>query len=304
MGALFLISYFSKNDFYLFIDKFYTKEIDKYNWVENEENNNKHLFFGSSTIRYGIDVDLFDSLNETRNTVNFAMDARDPVVNYLILKRFGSRFKNKTIYMGLDPWIYSKNYYQHRGQIMFFDLKPTELYYFIRENRVNLLKSTFRVFKFYFRTFNKQINLTPPKGRGSAKLKRKAVNFTDNQDFFRLNKFGWSEIQFEYLHKIIEHCKVNKINLIFLLPPKRQDYNYFIQTQLLTEHNYWWKKFSRIANGEKLIGFYNTLEGYNQDSIFAEAYHLNEQGQNIYTTWLSKNLNNYRIVGSLQSIIE
>lgn len=261
-------------------------QIQSYQWTA-EVDSIDGIILGSSTLRYGLSSNLLKS-KEYAQWVNFSMDARDPIVNFILLKEYCSTIKPKIVLVGLDPWIYSKKYYQHRNNIMLNDLNPMEKLNLISVNRLLPIK----LIKNYLNSRYKP-NEKMPSDFGSVKLNRTAVNFDKvNEDWFEINKFGWSNIQFEYLLKIKNLCNENGILLVFVVPPKRKDYIEVCLSKFESENKIWWEKICTILPNENIVGTYDAISSQNQDSIFAEAYHLNDKGQVVFSSYLKAELNN------------
>jgi hypothetical protein len=249
------------------------------------------IILGSSTLRYGLSSTLLKS-KEYAQWINFSMDARDPIVNYILLREYCNKIKPKIVLVGLDPWIYSKKYYQHRNTIMLNDLGP--------KGKLNYLISIdhFLPLKLIKNNLNNSNILKPkklsiPPDFGSFKLNRTAINFNEvNEDCFDIKKFGWSDIQFEYLLKIKNLCHAKSIKIVFVVPPKRKDYIDVSLNKFESENKIWWEKICSILPNEKIVGTYDALCHFNQDSIFAEAYHLNYKGQVIFTSYLKNKIAN------------
>jgi len=193
--------YIFSNDYEVSEDRLYRAykhDLSSYNWLNNL-NSIDGIVLGSSTLRYGLSMDSINK-NLHQTWVNLAMDARDPVVCFLLLKKTLSTHNPKIVVMGLDPWIYSKYYYRHRSEIMYFDFNFEEKIYFgfekknlpfvLARNMINTSRNAFNE--------EKTPSKPTPKGLGSIELKRSAVNFKEvNDDWFKLNRYNWSELQFE-----------------------------------------------------------------------------------------------------------
>lgn len=277
-------------------------QIQSYQWTA-EVDSIDGIILGSSTLRYGLSSNLLKS-KEYAQWVNFSMDARDPIVNFILLKEYCSKIKPKIVLVGLDPWIYSKKYYQHRNNILLNDLNSWEKFnYLISVDYllpIKLIKNYLNKSDTY-----KPNKIKIPSDFGSVKLSRTAVNFNEvNEDWFEINKFGWSNIQFEYLLKIKNLCDENGILLVFVVPPKRKDYIEVSLSKFESENKLWWEKISTILPNENIVGTYDALSQQNQDSIFAEAYHLNDKGQVVFSSYLKTAINNpKKIVKELNFII-
>jgi hypothetical protein len=267
----------------------YKDQIQSYKWTA-EVDSIDGIILGSSTLRYGLSSNLLKS-KEYAQWVNFSMDARDPIVNYILLKEYYSKIKPKIVLVGLDPWIFSKKYYQHRNTILLNDLNSMEkLNYLISVDHflpIKLIENYLNKSE-----INKPKKITIPSDFGSVKLKRTAVNFNEvKEDWFEISKFGWSNIQFEYLLKIKNFCHANGIILVFVVPPKRKDYVEVSMTRFQSENKIWWEKICEILPNENIVGTYDALSQLNQDSIFAEAYHLNDIGQVAFSSYLKNEIN-------------
>lgn len=277
-------------------------QIQSYQWTA-EVDSIDGIILGSSTLRYGLSSNLLKS-KEYGQWVNFSMDARDPIVNFILLKEYCNKIKPKIILVGLDPWIYSKKYYQYRNNILLNDLNQMEkLNYLISVDHLLPIK----LIKNYLNrsaTYKPQ-KIKIPSDFGSVKLNRTAVNFNEvNEDWFEINKFGWSNIQFDYLLNIKNLCDENGILLVFVVPPKRNDYIEISLSKFESENKIWWEKICTILPNENIVGTYDALSQQNQDSIFAEAYHLNDKGQVVFSSYLKTVINNpKKIVKELDFII-
>jgi hypothetical protein len=265
----------------------YKNDIESYNWIAGIDSIDG-VILGSSTLRYGLSCGLLKS-QVYKQWVNLSMDARDPIVFYLLLKKNIKLFKPKIVLVGLDPWIYSKLYYRNRATTMYSDFKLTErLNYFLSIDYrlpIILCKNQFAGTNKKPETKNDKI----PPDFGSVKLTRNAVNFNEiNDDWFRIKEFGWSKIQFEYLHKLKILCQSHRINLVFIVSPKRNDYINVVNSNFKLYHQDWWNQINSDLQNEQIIGTYDALKKFNQDSIFAEAFHLNNNGQIIFSEYVRK----------------
>jgi hypothetical protein len=269
----------------------YSCEIEEYAWI-NRIDSIDGVILGSSSLRYGLSCELLKS-KDYKQWVNLSKDARDPIVFYLLLRNCLKQFKPKIVLVGLDPWIYTKLYYKYRNNIMLNDLNSHErLFYFNHVDNGLLKKILKNYFSFkYSNTTSKIIKNTPP-DFGSVKLNRSARNFNEiNEDWFE-KKLGWSKIQFDYLFKIKGLCDSNKIRLVFVIPPKRNDFVHVSNSKFKLYNEDWWNRINNLIPKANIIGSYDALKYENQDSIFADAYHLNGRGQIIFSNYLKNNIIN------------
>ena len=289
----------------------YTGDIDNTNWVDHFDSV-YGVILGSSTLKYGVSCNEIKRNNET--WVNLSMDARDPVMFYFILERLFAHQKPKVVLVGLDPWIYSKRYYRYRNPIMYFDLTPSErIRYFIDQDKSMPKKMYKDVLSFlYFKIHppeNKPFTagqlLPIPEDNGSVKLKLRSINFEEvKDDEYEIDKYGWSVIEFEYLEKIVQICKDNNTRLVFIFPPKRNDYIYWVHKKFNQEYTAWWTKVCTAIPGAMIAGNGSDLANYSQDSVFQEAYHLNTAGQQIYSKILRAEIDSPSTISTNYSLFK
>jgi len=273
------------------LENAYRNEITSYNWVNTLDSVNGFIL-GASTLRYGLSASRLKTNDSL--WVNFSMDARDPLVCYLLLKQYYASKKPSVILFGLDPWIFSKRYYINEEKIMYLDLNAHETYSFLKLDKSVFFTKFRKLFDLYL-SGNKKIknddSFTVPQDYGSVKLTEKAKNFDEiHNDWFEINKFHWSEIEFEYLLRIKDFCHKNNVKLVFIISPKRKDFRVWSETAFKHEHQEWWNKINDVIGGEYIIGKYSTLDAQNQDSVFVEAFHLNKNGQKEFSVFVRNSL--------------
>jgi hypothetical protein len=276
----------------------YAGEISSYSWA-TQCGPIEGLVLGSSSLRYGLSATgISDS---SHKWLNFSYDARDPVVMYLLLKNYYPVLRPKQVIVGLDPWIYTKNYYPYRNKIMYLDLNGEVLIRFLRKD-VNAAIKKLQIFgrdvagryKARPQIGNKQLQI--PSDYGSVKLDIKAVNFEADKDWFELERTGWSDVQFEYLKKLNVFCKTNGINVVYVFPPKRNDFIAAAREKFPKENSEWWARINAAITGAKVLGAYDVLSTENQQEIFAEAYHLNGVGQEKYSAYVRRHLGDAEVI--------
>lgn len=279
----------------------YKNELDSYRWV-NKVDSVQGFIMGSSSLRYGVSASMLQQ--EGKQWINFAMDARDPIVIYLLLKKYYPIKKPKCVLVGLDPWIYSKSYYTYRNKMMYLDLDPMETWRYKGKDKAVFFTKFREYMKLYFPGEEAQNVIdTIPQDNGSVKLTVAADNFNKvNEDWFEINRYHWSDLQFEYLKRIKGYCRENGIRLIFVVPPKRADYITAAKTHFSREHEQWWARINSAIGGEFIIGNYGCFERMKQDSIFVEAYHLNPAGQKLFTEYVQQQMAQPQVVSPGYSI--
>jgi hypothetical protein len=278
------------------LEEAYTEDIYYYQWIKDVDSV-QGFIFGSSSLRYGLSSNMLSDSNG--RWLNLSKDARDPVVFYLLLKKYFPLKKPKKVIVGLDPWIFTKGYYYHRAQLMYLDLNSRQTFRIYKKDPSVYFTKCREVLKPYLphSSPGKPFNSGIPEDYGSAKLAKAARNFQKiDETWFEVKRYGWSEIQFDYLRRIKDFCKANGIELIFVIPPKRADYNETIRTMFPYEHKIWWEKINLSVGGEKVAGHFSDLKGYAQDSVFAEACHLNSYGQKVYSELLKVKLKDPGII--------
>lgn len=279
----------------------YAGEISGYSWA-TQCGPVEGIVLGSSSLRYGLSAKgISDSGHKW---LNFAYDARDPIVMYLLLKNYYPLLRPKRVIVGLDPWIYTKTYYAYRNKIMYLDLNRDVLVRFLKKD----VNAPIKKLQIYARDMAGRYKAKPkisskqipvPEDYGSVKLNVKAVNFEADKDWFELERTGWSEVQFEYLQKLNEFCKANGVTVVYVFPPKRDDFIAAAQGKFKRENEEWWVRINAAIPGAKVLGSYDVLGAENQLEIFAEAYHLNGVGQGKYSEYVKQHLGDAELI-SLQ----
>lgn len=260
----------------------YKEDANQYAWIESLKSDSIIILAGSSSVRYGLSCSILNELDTSNSVyVSIAMDARDPIQTYFILKNMDLN-RVSSVYFGLDPWIYSKRYYQHRNSYLYLDLNVFEsiLYHNLIDKNVFLTRYEQLInFLNNTQTSHMRTNIITPQDFGYTSLKSKAINFEATTDFFELEKYGWSELQFEYLAKIESICQSKNIGFSLFIPPKRSDYSAIYKEKYQDTHTQYMQKLSKYNIHSPIFGKYNILDGYGDSTLFVESYHLNEKGQ-------------------------
>ncbi|MFN5983286.1 MAG: hypothetical protein ACK476_05095 [Fluviicola sp.] len=257
-------------------------EANQYTWINNLNEKPIRVLAGSSSVKYSLSCTKLTKLSDDKfQYVNIAEDARDPIVTYYILKSLN--LKNiEAVYFGLDPWIYTKSYYKHRNDIFYSDLNLLQAIRFNSEHNNSTLK------KRLTNVLTKPSNSSPknyiiPKDFGTVILKQNPTNFKNPKDWFQVETYGWSKIQFEYLRKIKLLCQKNKIDFFVFIPPKRSDFTLSYKKECWELHNEFNELLEEYNINSFVFGKYTDLENVGDKINFADAFHLNERGQRNYS---------------------
>lgn len=268
------------------LEHLFYKEMSDYKWINKIKSDSIIVLAGSSSVRYGLSCSKLNELNTDSSVyVNIAMDARDPIATYFIIKSLDLN-RIDAIYMGLDPWIYAKRYYKHRNSYFYLDFKLIELFKYSKEHDKSAIlkryKSLLSILKNSTSIYShSEINI--PSDFGSVALNRTDVNFNDSGDWFQIESYDWSDLQFTYLRKIQDYCAVNNIKFSLFIPPKRSDYSDSYKKYFKEIHFDYVTNLDKNGINAPIFGKFNQLATIGDSLFFAEAYHLNEKGQKKYS---------------------
>lgn len=268
------------------LETFFTNDALEYSWMDLVEGDSIVLLGGSSSVKYSISSSELNRLDGQAKYINIAWNARGPIQTYFILKELDlSRVSH--LYFGLDPWIYSKKYYTYRNKYMYLDFSLMESIAFNRNEDPSTFIKRYQSFVKAFtkkqKRKNNKANNEIPEDFGSETLHRAAKNFGDSiEDLFKVDKYGWSEIQFAYLTKIEQLCIQKNIDFTVFIPPKRKDYIQKYKSEWMAYHQSYKSKLANHISspifGKFDIFHYDTLA-----PNFIDNIHLNEMGQDAYT---------------------
>lgn len=268
------------------LEQLFNKEISNYKWINKVKSDTIIVLAGSSSVRYGLSCSRLNELNpDNSNYVNIAMDARDPIATYFIIKSLDLK-KVSAFYMGLDPWIYTKRYYKHRNSYFYLDFKLIE---FLKYSKEHDKSAFFKRYKSLLSIFNNSTltysdsDINIPSDFGSVALNRTDVNFNDSSDWFQIESYDWSDLQFTYLRKIQDYCATNNIKFALFIPPKRSDYSNSYKNKFKEIHLDYVNKLDKNGITAPVFGKFNQMDTIGDSLFFAEAYHLNEKGQKRYS---------------------
>ena len=270
-------------------ERFYLRDAQNYDWIKSFKNDSLVILAGSSSVKYGLSCKILNNLDSDKHKyVNIAMDARDPIQTYFLIKNLDTQ-NVSSVYFGLDPWIYTKAYYLHRNNYLYLDFNFLEIFNFYKEHD----KSSFlkRYKNFYEYLFPSEINDSyykivdnPPSDFGSVVLDGKATNFNfPINESFQIDKYGWSDLQFIYLHKIAILCNEKNIKFAVFIPPKRSDFSKVYKEKCQLIHSQYLKKILNVGFNSLIFGEFDQLDKLGDYDNFTEAYHLNKKGQELYS---------------------
>lgn len=268
------------------LEKIFKNSGATYQWINEVPHSNKILLLGSSTVKYGLSCLVLNKLtNDSLAFINLATDARDPVETYFILKQIDLA-DVKAAYFGIDPWIYVRTYYKNRNSYFYLDMDPITASRYRLEHDRQLFLKRYKNFISSFLTPSPQqefLKQQVPADFGSGTLSIKPKNFDISvYKKFQLDKYGWSDLQFEYLQKIAALCKNKNIPFTAFIPPKRSDYIADYNQHCTKINDSFLGKLKAAGFTSPIIGSYHQLQTYG-DSLFADAYHLNGKGQQAYS---------------------
>lgn len=256
-----------------------------YQWISNLKNDSLIFLAGSSSVKCGLSCSILNRLSEQKwGYVNIARLAGDPIETYFILKHLNLS-KVRKIYFGLDPWIYTKTYYEHRIKYLYLDFSFIEAlkYNFQHDNRCMLKRYLF-FFKYETPRKHKTNSDKIPDDFGSAAGEGVARNFNNPiNKWFKIEEYGWSELQFQYLKKIEDLCKENRIYFAVFIPPKRSDYLNIYKTKCKQIHNEFIDNLNKVNFSAPIFGTFNQLDDVGDYELFVDGVHLNKNGQKKYS---------------------
>jgi len=278
------------------LEKVFRNSGNAYNWVSSVTHPRQVLLLGSSTVKYGLSCTLLNEHSrDSLAFINLAADARDPLETYFILRQTDLT-RVKAVYYGIDPWIFAKTYYKNRNGYLYLDMDPlTAARYGLRQDPRVLPKRYGSLFKsLFFRTVAraKTGKQEIPRGFGSAVMSRLPINFNEPVfEKFQLEQWGWSDLQFEYLQKIVQLCEDKNISFTAFYPPKRSDFIADYNAKCREIHATFLEKLKAAGFTTPIAGGFDRLPG---DSLYADAYHLNGKGQVKFSALFISTLLDYK----------
>ncbi len=273
----------------------------RYKWVDKFDTEEKVYLTGSSSIKYGLSCNALHELSDKKFVfLNLADDARGAIETYFILKNIDLK-EVKHIYLGVEPWFFSKRYYYHRDIYFYLNFNFWEAFtFFIMQDKFIFMRRYIAFARYLFPLFNRMVYSQTPKtevpyNNGSVILTKPPSNFdVTSEDIFDIDKYGWSDIDFDYFKKIDLLAKAHNIEFTFVVTPKRSDFTSLYKSSFKQCHNQFVKELLNHGFNGSIIGRFDLFEEYPSDSMFIDAFHLNKCGFNAFTTrfWTLMNSNN------------
>ena len=292
-----------KND--IFSDKKFEKVFDKpihlNKWVDVLPKKNKILIGGNSTVRYGINPKLLNQLaHDTISFVNIGFDARDPIESYFILKNLNLTNVSK-FYYAIDPINYIRVFYKNRYHYYYLDFTFLEcIKYFTHHDNKVFFDRYIGLYDYFLSSYINEIkdNINVPLDLGAKISMENPKEFNPVvREIFEVEEYGWSDLEFNYLKKIVNLCKRNKIEFHPIIMPRRSDFSSKYNKYCKDIQKQFKEKLSVILYDNKTIGEINCLDNLGDEKIFINCHHLNAKGQLIFTKLfyklITKNIDGY-----------
>lgn len=279
-----------KDDFFSeeSLSEIYNQEHNEYKWINKLSNDSIVLIAGASTVKYGLSCTQLNELSNNKYAhINIGWDARDAVSTYYILKKLDLT-KVKKVHFGLDDLPFGRRYYLVRNKCLYMDLNyiQTLKYQLFLDHSIHQKRAKTLLYHLLDLEQEKLItppNNTIPKDFGSAVISKQHTK-APLVNKFQLQDFGWSPIQFKHLKKIETLCKKNNIKFTCFTPPKRGDYLTKCLNNWGNPNLLFYKKMVEYDIKAPIFGNLYEYSTVDDESLFQDAYHLNEEGQSLYTT--------------------
>jgi hypothetical protein len=292
IGLTETVIYYKKNDFFSEknLSAKYKNISNSYKWISKVNPQKKILLFGSSTVAYGLSCSKLNEIaGDTISFVNLASVTRCPIQSYFILKKIDLTGV-KTAYYGIDPWIFTKEYYKSRDPYYYLDMNLITALKYAEENGIGIISLRYQgLFKYLLYTLNLTLQHNShlydiPEDYGTLVLQDRPVNFNGRAgDYFKIEKYGWSELQFEYLVKILDLFKEKKIDFKVFLPPKRSNFSKDYKSNCTVIHNEFMENLSKVNFSAPVFGKFDQLDTLGDYELFSDDCHLNAIGQGVYS---------------------
>lgn len=196
----------------------------------------------------------------------------NPHVDTLLLS-FSEINVNKSIE---KRWLLNSDHLEERMKIYFPLLDFNDVYFFLKHKPIELFKGCFKqlllpyhLVKNDFKAYGSYRNLDH--NILEEALIKLSTKPEDN------NTYEIATIEKEYLHKIVEHCKEQKIHLILVNPPLHKSIN----REQKHLYQFYEKYFHEVA-------FYDLSLLEMKDDCFGDLQHLSPKGAKQFTCWFKR----------------
>ena len=278
-----------KND--IFSDKKFEKVFDEpihlNKWVNGLTKKHTVLIGGNSTVRFGFNPNLLNQLAQgTISFVNIGFDARDPIASYFILKNLDLS-NVQQLYFGIDPINYTRAYFKNYLHYYYMDYNFLECvnYFGVHDNMV-FFDRYINLYDYFFSSDKTELsdNTIIPSELGAKITMEGPKEFNPAvREKFQIEEYGWSDLEFSYLQKIVNLCKQNKIDFYAITMPRRSDFSkkYLKECKDIQEQID--ERLSTIFPKERVVGKINCLDSLGDEKLFINCDHLNAEGQLLFT---------------------
>ena len=269
------------------LEKLFLNEMADCNWISSLKTDSIVVLSGSSTVKYSLSCSQLNQLSkDSVNYINIAKDARDPIATYFILKNLDPK-KISAVYFGMDPWIYAKQYYKHRNSYYYLDLTIFQTIIFPFQHDKSAFLQRYKVLLSVLLdekpNVSTKIRAIPP-DFGSVALTQIPKNFNQKPiEMFQIKTYGWSDLQFTYLKKMVDYCQEQHIPFSMFIPPKRSDFISYYKADCTEIHHDYLKLMKKYGVQAPIFGSFDQLGMDGDSSYFADGVHLNQKGQMRYT---------------------
>jgi len=286
------------------LERLFLNEMADYNWISSLKTDSIVVLSGSSTVKYSLSCSQLNQLSkDSVNYVNIAKDARDPIATYFILKNLDPK-KISAVYFGMDPWIYAKQYYKHRNSYYYLDLNIFQTILFTFQHDKSAFLQRYKVLLSVLLDEKPIISSKKraiPPDFGSVALTQIPKNFNQKPiETFQIKTYGWSDLQFTYLKKMIDYCQEQHIPFSMFIPPKRSDFTRSYRTECAEIHQDYLKHLQEKEIQGPILGTFDQLEKQGDAHCFVDGIHLIQQGQQRYTELFYRLINERKAVFSVE----
>ena len=225
------------------------------------------------------------------------------VKTYFILKSINLT-NVKQLYLGIDPIIFTRAYYKNRFHYYYLDYSFLEcIHYFEDHDNLVFFDRYSNLFDFFYSSLESNIkkNQKIPYDLGAMVSNQAPKEFNPAvRETFELEEYGWSDLEFNYLKKIVKLCKSNKIDFYAITMPRRTDFSKKYLKDCNDIQNQIESRLSNIYPKKRMIGKINCLDSLGDQRLFINSDHLNAEGQLIYSK-IFYNLIKINLTKSLQN---